>query len=107
MNNCWWLEILMWIIKMIVSFIGICLVFLLIMCVPHTEYHYDYIDLDNIKGTAKECSYEFDTVFSGGQGSPVCELSDGTIKQVKEYKYVYERTIAPITDLLKILGGKE
>lgn len=75
---------------------------LLLLCMPEEVYHYDYIDLDNIKGIAKECSYKFENINKGGQGSPVCELNDGTIKQVKEYKYIYEKTVIPIK---KIIGG--
>lgn len=69
---------------------------------PQEIYHYEYIDLDNIKGIAKECSYKFENINKGGQGSPVCELNDGTIKQVKEYKYIYEKTVIPIKE---IIGG--
>ena len=57
---------------------------------PNVIYHYEYIDLDNNKGNAKYCSYKFHEGRAGGQGSPVCELEDGTIKQVKEYKYIYD-----------------
>ena len=103
MNNCWWLNVLMWIIKMIFYSLCTCLLFLLLMCIPQNEYYYEYTDLDNIKGVAEECSYEFNHGFSGGQGSPVCELEDGTIKSVKEYKYIYVRTYTPIKE---ILGGK-
>lgn len=99
MNNCWLLDILMWIIKMIFYCICLCLLFLLIMCIPQQEYHYEYTDLDNVKGIAEECSYEFHSIGAGGQGSPVCELEDGTVKGVKEYKYIYEGTIIPIKDI--------
>ncbi len=75
---------------------------LLLLCMPEEVYHYEYIDLDNVKGTAKDCSYKFKNSNKGGQGSPVCELSDGTVKQVKEYKYIYEKTIVPIKE---IIGG--
>ena len=57
-----------------------------------TETYYEYIDLDNNKGVAKYCSYKFKERYiilgggSGGQGSPICELEDGTILQVKQYK---------------------
>lgn len=75
---------------------------LLLMCMPEEVYHYEYIDLDDVKGIAKECSYKFENSKNGGQGSPVCVLEDGTVKQVKEYKYIYEKTIVPIKE---IIGG--
>lgn len=53
---------------------------------------YEYIDLDGNKGTAKECSYEFQGYYSGGQGSPVCVLEDGTVIQVKQYKLIDSKT---------------
>ena len=52
--------------------------------------YYEYIDLDNDKGKARYCSYKFEHIKAGGQGSPVCELYDGTIIQVKQYKYIKE-----------------
>lgn len=74
---------------------------LLLMCMPKDKYHYEYIGLDNNKGIANECSYKFEGYKKGGQGSPVCVLEDGTVKQVKEYKYIYEKTIIPITEIFE------
>lgn len=83
------------------AFIGFIILILLMMCVPQEKYHYEYIDLDNNKGTAEECSYKFEEYRSGGQGSPVCVLYDGTVKQVKEYKWIYDDKVIPIRDLFK------
>lgn len=69
------------------------------MTMPTIKYHYEYVDLDNNKGIAKECSYKFKEGRAGGQGSPVCELEDGTVRQVKEYKYIYDGEYKPIDDL--------
>lgn len=79
-------------------FIGFIMLILLMMCVPQEKYHYEYIDLDNNKGIAEVCSYKFEETRAGGQGSPVCTLYDGTIKQVKEYKKFYDGKIAPIRE---------
>ena len=57
-----------------------------------TKFHYEYTDLDNNEGIAVSCSYEFKEYKRGGQGSPVCELEDGTVIMVKKYKYVEERS---------------
>lgn len=73
---------------------------IIVAYVPVKKYHYEYIDLDNNNGNAKECSYKFEEYKSGGQGSPVCELEDGTIKQVKEYKYIYEGEYLPIKEII-------
>lgn len=53
--------------------------------------YYEYVDLDNNEGIATYCSYSDKGVRSGGQGTPVCKLSDGTIVTVKRYKYIKER----------------
>lgn len=74
---------------------------LIIMCFPQTKYHYEYIDLDNKNDIAKECSYKFEDFARGGQGSPVCELEDGTIKQVKEYKYIFDGEYIPIKEIFE------
>lgn len=52
------------------------------------QIYYEYIDLDNNNGIAEYCSYKFNDAFKGGQGSPICELKDGTILQVKQYKKI-------------------
>ena len=69
-------------------FIGFIMLILLMMCVPQEKY----------KGIAEVCSYKFEETRAGGQGSPVCTLYDGTIKQVKEYKKFYDGKIAPIRE---------
>ena len=92
------LSVIQYVIGMVAAFIIVIGIFLLISCIPETRYHYEYIDIDNNKGIARECSYKFVGHKSGGQGSPVCELYDGTIKQVKEYKAIYDGTYQPIDE---------
>ena len=94
----WYVSILKWLGLMLLGTLGFVIFALMVMCFPVDVYHYEYIDLDDNKGIAKECSYEFTEGRAGGQGSPVCVLEDGTVKQVKEYKYVYEKTIVPIKE---------
>lgn len=79
----------------IISIIILVLFFMLVVYVGYREdkkydNYYEYIDLDNNKGRALYCSYKFTGYNKGGQGSPVCELYDGTIIQVKQYKKVKE-----------------
>lgn len=105
----WYITILKWLGLIFSAFIliYICIIILgiiigiIIDCFPETQYHYEYIDLDNNKGVAKECSYKFEEERSGGQGNPVCELEDGTVKQVKEYKYIYDGKAVPIKEIFK------
>lgn len=101
----WYITILKWLGLIFLAFILACICVtilgLIISCFPETQYHYEYVDLDNNKGVAKECSYKFEEVFRGGQGSPVCELEDGTIKQAKEYKYIYDGKVIPIKEIFK------
>lgn len=97
----WYVSLLKWIGLLFLSFIIVILFFILILSIPQNEYQYEYIDLDNNKGIAKECSYKFHGYNAGGQGSPVCELTDGTIKQVKEYRCIYEKRIVPIKEMWK------
>lgn len=97
----WYIVLLKWLGTLFLGFIVFIVFGLLLMTIPQNEYHYEYIDLDNNNGIAKECSYKFEGYKKGGQGSPVCILEDGTVKQVKEYKYIYEKTIVPIKDLFK------
>lgn len=97
----WYVRLLKWIGLLLLNFIIIILFFILVLSIPQTEHQYEYIDLDNNKGIAKECSYKFEGYKSGGQGSPVCELTDGTIKQVKEYRCIYEKSIVPIKEMRK------
>ncbi|MBR4672061.1 MAG: hypothetical protein IKO78_02525 [Bacilli bacterium] len=70
------------------TILGIILILVIYSGLHYIPPKYEYIDLDNNKGIAKNCSYSFENAFSGGQGSPVCELEDGTILQVKQYKEV-------------------
>lgn len=97
----WYITILKWLGLIFLAFICLIILGLIISCLPQTQYHYEYIDLDNNKGVAKECSYKFEHYKSGGQGSPVCELEDGTIKQVKEYKYIYDGKYIPIKEIFE------
>lgn len=86
-------------IKNIILFIVVSIIVLLIMyllmkldCKGNHKPVYSYIDTDNNIGEAVGCSYKFEKYKSGGQGSPVCRLEDGTIIQVKQYKLVrYEK----------------
>lgn len=89
----WWRMIL-------IGFTWILFTFIY-MCFPQEKYHYEYIDLDNNKGIALECSYKFKGYKRGGQGSPICELDDGSIKQVKEYKHIYDGQYIPIKEIIK------
>lgn len=86
------MRFLIWLLKKILIFILIIIIFTLLIIAfglnIEIQYHYDYVDLDDNVGIAKECSYKFEGYRKGGQGSPVCELSDGTIIQVKQYKYI-------------------
>ena len=95
------IDFLKWIGTIILGCIVFVMVVLINMCSPQNKYHYEFIDLDNNSGVAKECSYKFKTYRSGGQGSPVCELEDGTIKQVKEYKYVYDGEYIQIKEIFE------
>lgn len=49
---------------------------------------YQYIDLDNKEGIAIDCTFTDKSIHSGGMGTPICRLEDGTIIQVKQYKYI-------------------
>lgn len=53
----------------------------------HYKKYYTYVDLDNNEGIAYECKYTDKSYKSGGMGSPICKLEDGTILSVKSYKY--------------------
>ena len=97
----WYIIILKWLGSIFLTFICLIILGLIISCFPKKQYHYEYIDLDNNKGVAKECSYKFEGYKKGGQGSPVCELEDGTVKQVKEYKYIYDGKVVPIKEVFK------
>lgn len=58
--------------------------------IPVNFNHYEYIDIDGNNGVASKCSYTDKGIYSGGQGSPICKLNDGTVLSVKQYKQVYE-----------------
>ena len=57
----------------------------------HYKKFYTYVDLDNNEGIAYECKYTDKAYKSGGMGSPICKLEDGTILSVKSYKYHKEK----------------
>jgi hypothetical protein len=95
------IDFLKWIGTIILGCIVFVISVLIYMCFSQNKYHYEFIDLDNNSGVAKECSYESKTYRSGGQGSPVCELEDGTVKQVKEYKYIYDGEYIPIKEIFE------
>lgn len=94
------IDFLKWIGTISLGFIAFIIFGLICMCFPQNKYHYEYLDLDNNSGVAKECSYKFEKFAKGGQGIPVCELEDGTIKQVKEYKYIFDGTVKPIKEII-------
>lgn len=77
-------------LKILLLIIIIVIIFIIALNQPTYSYHYEYVDLDNNKGVAVRCSY-MSTHYKGGQGSPVCELQDGTVKLVKEYKLISEK----------------
>lgn len=56
----------------------------------HYKKYYTYVDLDNNEGIAYECAYTDKSYKSGGMGSPICKLEDGTIIAVKQYKFIKE-----------------
>lgn len=97
----WYISLLKWLGLIFLGIIILLIIGLLFAYIPREKYHYEYIDLDNNKGIAKECSYKFEEIHRGGQGSPVCKLEDGTIKQVKEYKYIYDGKVVPIKEIFK------
>ena len=73
-------------IMLIITFVVFTFVaFITLWCNTSEKYYYEYIDLDNNKGIAVDCSYKFVQGKAGGQGSPVCILPEGTVIQVKQY----------------------
>lgn len=54
------------------------------------KMYYTYVDLDNNEGIAYECEYTDKQYKSGGMGTPICKLEDGTIIMVKQYKFIKE-----------------
>lgn len=77
-------------IKILLLIIINPIIFIIALNQPTYSYHYEYVDLDNNKGVAVRCSY-MSTHYTAGQGSPVCELQNGTVKLVKEYKLISEK----------------
>ena len=66
--------------------IGIPAFVILIICNSiyegkHYKHYYTYVDLDNNEGIAITCQYtdKDRNSKSGGMGSPICKLEDGTI----------------------------
>jgi hypothetical protein len=98
-DNPWWVTFLQWIGVFALGFIVLFIIATIALYIPQAKYHYEYIDLDNNSGIAEECSYKFESGFKGGQGSPVCILEDGTVKQVKEYKPIYDGKYRPIDEM--------
>ena len=54
-------------------------------------YTYEYKAYDNNTGLSNKCSYRSDSW--NGQGAMVCELEDGTIVQVMQYKKIRQQSI--------------
>lgn len=73
------------IMLIIASIAFMIIVFIAVWGDTSEKYYYEYIDLDNNKGIAVDCSYKFVQGKAGGQGSPVCILPEGTVIQVKQY----------------------
>lgn len=69
------------------------IIFIIILCIIGYTYdknyihYYKYIDLDNNEGIATTCQFSNNK----GQGSPICQLEDGTILSVKSYRYIEEK----------------
>lgn len=97
----WYVPLIEWFILISIGFLFFVVIGIIGLSIPQRQYHYEYVDLNNNEGIAKECSYKFKEYKRGGQGSPVCELADGTVKQVKEYKQIYDGTVAPIKEIFK------
>lgn len=55
------------------------------------KMYYTYVDLDNNEGIAYECKYTDKSYKSGGMGTPICKLEDGTIIAVKQYKFIKDK----------------
>lgn len=95
------IDFLKWIGTIILGCIASVILVLICMYFPQNKYHYEYVDLDNNSGIGKKRSYKFTDYTRGGQGSLVCKLEDGTIKQVKEYKYIYDGEYIPIKEIFE------
>ena len=51
-----------------------------------TKTEYEYLDFDNNRGIAEYCDNSDIRAFSGGKGVLSCNLKDGTVIMVKQYK---------------------
>ena len=75
-----------------IMFICVFIVFPVVLIIANIcednkyQMYYTYVDLDNNKGIAYKCKY----TNNGGMGTPICELEDGTIIAVKQYKFIKE-----------------
>ena len=98
----WYILLLKWVGIIFLSIIIIIGFFFIVMFFPEERRYYAYTDLDNNKGIAIECSYWFAGYKRGGQGSPVCELEDGTVIQVKQYKLIKVEEYVPIKEIIGI-----
>lgn len=54
------------------------------------KMYYKYVDSDNNEGIAYECKYTDKSYKSGGMGTPICKLEDGTVIVVKQYRFIKE-----------------
>lgn len=86
-------------VGMLIMILLICVIFpaIVIAAKIYESYNYKmfytYVDLDNNEGIAYECKYtdKSKSYRSGGMGTPICKLEDGTIILVKQYKFIKER----------------
>ena len=89
------------IFKLASVIIGFLIILVLFTTLPQVRNVYEYIDLDGNKGLATNCSYKFEKQYKGGQGSPVCELEDGTVLSVKQYKLIESTEYIPFNEIFK------
>ena len=80
-------------IVIICMFIIFPTIIIISLIYENTNYrkYYTYVDLDNNEGVACDCKYTDKSYKSGGMGTPICKLEDGTILSVKSYKYYIEK----------------
>lgn len=81
--------LLIMIICIFIIFPAIVIMNTIYECINYKMY-YTYVDLDNNEGIAYECEYTDKSYKSGGMGTPICKLEDGTIIAVKQYKFIKE-----------------
>ena len=84
------IGLLIIIICMFIIFPTIIITYLIYEHINYRIY-YTYVDLDNNEGIAYDCEYTDKGYKSGGMGTPICKLEDGTILSVKSYKYYIEK----------------